>query len=110
MTSCVRHLTDTCLGPSPLNSWQNSDLFTCKTLGCSSSRTNFKNIQKYRTEFLFWGPFGNFGPRGLMENLRPLLYTNMTLTKTPIASKPPNLALLPGADKADNRFRMSTVL
>ena len=43
----------------------------------------------------------NFTPKGLRKILKALLYTNMTPTKTPIPSKPPNLALLLGADLAD---------
>ena len=35
-----------------------------------------------------YGPyFGNFGPRALTEKVRALLYTNMTLTRTPLSSK-----------------------
>ena len=34
----------------------------------------------------------NFAPKGLMEIPRPLLYTNMTPTKTPMCLEPLNIA------------------
>ena len=40
----------------------------------------------------------NSGRLAVMKNPRPLLYTNMTPTKTPIPSKPLNLAFKPLAD------------
>ena len=63
-------------------------------------RTDLVNFNKFRT-FLLGPQISNFAPKGPTENPRPLLYTNMTPTKTHIASEPPNLAILPWADKAD---------
>ena len=38
-----------CLGPWPLNSWQNSTPILCKALVCRSFRTIVLNLQKYST-------------------------------------------------------------
>ena len=60
-------------------------------------RTDLVNFNKFRT-FLLGPQISNFAPKGLMEIPRPLLYINMTPTKTLIPSDTPNLAFLPGAD------------
>ena len=82
--------------------WIPGKILTClhvRHLDVAHLEPKIKIFINVEQNFYSWAHFGNFGPRGLTKNLRPLLYTNMTPTKTPIASEPLNLAFFHQADR-----------
>ena len=70
----------------------------CKALLCSPIRTKIKNIKNIEQYLQPYKGFGRGcvilinGQLAVMKIPRPLLYTNMTPTKTFIPSEPLNLA------------------